>query len=1081
MNIRDNAALPHNKKQQYNLIPLEDTSKFLSSAYLCVKDFFKILRSSPELMYKILTKAEPKDLNSSFVYFISNNFFNNILSSRTYSEEFLLIITHLLYDQISSLKKISDFSKLFENSNIFILLKGIKYQKDVRTFYDLVFKDIIEEYENSEYNMRPLEFKIDNIIGFIIEQESSLNEEFNNSEIDKKKEIEKKINNENNELNRMFKMKFSNVEDNSYNNSSFLYNYDNENDERNNNDSFDGKKFLTKYLIEIYKKDLIKKLEEESKEIIKDYIRELLESMGTNENFYGNSQILDSIQKSNDTERILYNYQKNFFIVIEIISKIIKKINECFELIPYNIKYLCKIITISLKKKFKGITNIEIYKYMGEFFFGFLFQLFFLEPDYGSLITSIIISKETKKNLGKIFNIWKKLVSFKLYSNDKEYGNYTPFNWFFLDSIHDIFNICEKILDFNLPDSLIDYENNSNNNRINNIGKDNLDESTRIVNNYTFPKNSSFYSYSICYNIYNLTTLLNIIKNNSNYIFENKTIRNEISEFEIIYKNIKEKKNILKKLKTGDEQTVNYYIYYEIFYSKKFQDILFKTIKQDDIFNLKEIKDPQNDEQIYLNKIIRIKNLLTDLLFKSENLSNINFNNQNIEKNNLEQIIQALSQYYKNKSTLYKYYYKSVNDDIDINYNDINIDNVFCSNINPAFNGLPLDWYANTLLSCFQELNNNNDNNVNKDTNANNGNKIDYHELFTSLEQEINNCINKYNFEELSQALESLKNMQIYINDYNENLEKYKKLNLNTDIRNFIENEEIKVEIKFRYNKQIKFINIVKTEESINSKFEKLDEYFNQTQKDDVINCSNISEFIKKFPPLTLYAKKLKISVFIIEKDIKVKKKLINYLKIVKEHIKTKFRIEEANEVYEKVKTIIMIRLYDKLFPKKADIEDEIFYHQCLYLSWVEPKHLGQENLFFDNFLPITTAYFEQINNEKSAGRKLEIISKIFEAINNVIIFNKGGNFSTDDIAPIFEYALIKAHPKRISSNLKYLQIFMKNEQDCKERMYFDYLNGYMNIIKNATYADFNNITEEEFNRKYNEKKGKYIEQEYEL
>ena len=57
--------------------------------------------------------------------------------------------------------------KLFENSNVFILLKGIKYQKDVRTFYDLVFKDMKEEYENSEYNMRPLEFQIDNIIEFI--------------------------------------------------------------------------------------------------------------------------------------------------------------------------------------------------------------------------------------------------------------------------------------------------------------------------------------------------------------------------------------------------------------------------------------------------------------------------------------------------------------------------------------------------------------------------------------------------------------------------------------------------------------------------------------------------------------------------------------------------------------------------------------------------------------------------------------------------------------------------------------------------------------------------------------------------
>ena len=1068
MNIRDNASLPNNKKKQYKLIPLEEASKFLSSAYLCIKDFFKILRSSPELIYKIITRAEPKDLTPSFIYFISNNFFSNILSSRTYSEEFLLLITHLLYDQIISLKKISDFSKLFEISNVFTLLKGIKYQKDVRIFYELVFKDIIEEYENSGYNSRPLLFKIDSIVVFIREQENYLIEEINNSENEKKKEIEKKRNNENNELINMFKMKFSICEDSNINNSSLMLINEQEKDERIN-DSFDGKKFLSTYLIEINKNDLIKRLEKESNEVTKNYIRELLESMGTDENFYGNSKILDNIQKCSDVEKILYNYQKNFFISIEIISKIIKKINESFELIPYNIKYICKIISISLKKKFKEIRKIDIYKYVGEFFFDFLFKLFFLEPDYGSLITSIIISNEIKNNLAIIFEIWKRLISFKLYPNNKDYGEYTPFNWFFLDAIHDIFNICEKILDFNLPDTLLDYENNS-------IEQDYIDENSRIINNHTFSKNSSFFSYSICYNIYNLTTLLNIIKNNTNYVFENKKIKNEISEFEIVYKNMKEKKNIFKKLKANDEQTVNYYIYYEVFYSKKFQDIFFKTIKQDDIFSLKEIKSPKNDEEKYLNKIIRIKNLLTDLLFKSENLSRINFNNKKLDNNNLEQIIQALSQYYKNKSTLNKCYQKSMNNDIDIDYNDIDIDNTYYNNINPEYNGLPLDWYANTLLSCFQELN------INSNNNSNNiyGKQVDIHELFSSLEEEINYGISKYNFEELAQALESLKNMSICINHYIENQEKYKNLNINTEIRNFIEKEEIEVEIKFRYNKELKLINIVKKEESINSKFEKLDEYFNETEKDKVINCSNISEFTKKFPPLTLYAKKLKISVFVIEKDIKVKKKLIHYLKIVKEHIKNKFG-EESNEVYEKVKKTIMIRLYDKLFPKKPDLEDEIFYHQCLYLSWIEPKHLGQENLFFDNFLPITTAYFEQINNEKSAGTKLEIISKIFEAINNAIIFNKGGNFSLADIEPIFEYALIKAHPKRLSSNLKYLQIFMKKDQDCKERIHFEYLNSYMKIIKNATYTDFNNITKEEFDRKYQEKKNKIVEEEYEI
>ena len=538
MNIRDNASLPHNKKKHYNLIPLEDASKFLSSAYLCIKDFFKILRGSPELIYKIITKAEPKDLTPSFIYFISNNFFSNILSSRTYSDEFLLLITHLLYDQISSLKKISDFSKLFENSNVFTLLKGIKYQKDVRNFYELVFKNIIEEYENSEYNTRPLLFKIDNLVGFIIEHETDLDEKISKLDSEQKKEMEKKKVNENKELKEMFRMKFSCYEDTSLNNSSIIL--PNTNNEKIN-DSFDGKKFLEKYLIEINKKELMKRLEKESNEIIKNYFRELLKSMGTDENYYGNGKILEKIYKSFDVEKLLYNYQKNFFISIEIISKIIKKINECFELIPYNIKYICKIISISLKKRFKDITKIDLFKYMGEFFFGFLFKLFFLEPDYGSLITSIIISSETKKNLTIIFDIWKKLVSFKLFQNNKDYGEYTPFNWFFLDNIHYIINLYEKISDFNLPDSLIDYESN-------NFEKDYIDENSQIVNNCTFSKNSSFFSYSILYNIYNLTTLLNIIKNNNNYIFENKKTRSEISEFEIVYKNIKEKKNIFKKL-----------------------------------------------------------------------------------------------------------------------------------------------------------------------------------------------------------------------------------------------------------------------------------------------------------------------------------------------------------------------------------------------------------------------------------------------------------------------------------------------------------------------------------------------------
>ena len=693
-------------------------------------------------------------------------------------------------------------------------------------------------------------------------------------------------------------------------------------------------------------------------------------------------------------------------------------------------------------------------------FFIFIFEEFFLEPDYSTLITSMIIGKETKNNLKIIFEIWKEFVYFKLFPNNNEFAIYTPFNWYFIETIEKIFDLCEKILNFNLPDSLIDYDNYENNNEI-------LDDTNKIKNN-TFTKKSTLYSYSVCYNISDLTTLLNIIKNNTNYIFENKKNKNEISEFEVVYKNIKDKRDVVKRLKSGNENIINYYIYYEIFYSRKFQDILFKTIKQEEIFNIKEIKNPKNEKEKYLNKIIRIKNLLTELLFKSDNLSKIKFIKQNIDYNNTKEIFQELSEYYKNKSTLYKCYSQSSSTDIDIDYNDIYIDNSYLNNINPENNGLPLYWYSNTILTCFQELEQDKINN-----------NVNYIYIFNSLKDEIINCINKYNFEDLGIALESLKNMRYYINDYKENQDKFKDLIINTDIRNFMENEKIEVVIKFIYNKEEKYINIIKKEESLNFKFESLDNFNDVDQKDnDVINCSNISEFIENFPSFILFAKKNKIrNVFKIEKEIKIKKNLINYLKIVKEHLINKFNSEEINEVYSKIKKRIMTKLYDKLFPKKENVEDEKFYQQCLCLSWIEPKHLKQENLFIDNFLPITNNYFEQINNEKSAVGKLEILSKIFDAINSVIIFNKGGNFSTDDIAPIFEYALIKAHPKRLSSNIQFLQIFMKKNEELKERMYFDYLKAYMNIIINANYSHFYDVTEEEFNSKCNES----LEKKYEF
>ena len=138
-------------------------------------------------------------------------------------------------------------------------------------------------------------------------------------------------------------------------------------------------------------------------------------------------------------------------------------------------------------------------------------------------------------------------------------------------------------------------------------------------------------------------------------------------------------------------------------------------------------------------------------------------------------------------------------------------------------------------------------------------------------------------------------------------------------------------------------------------------------------------------------------------------------------------------------------------------------FTKTVLLSWVRPHHFKLDKTLLDNFIPITTNYINQLDIEKSPNGKFNIINKIFNAINNVLKFNKGCSFSIDDIAPICEYCLIKAQPERLSSNIKYLQNFISNDMSDLRKMRFDILKNCMNSIKDIDYTKFEGIKEEEF------------------
>ena len=230
--------------------------------------------------------------------------------------------------------------------------------------------------------------------------------------------------------------------------------------------------------------------------------------------------------------------------------------------------------------------------------------------------------------------------------------------------------------------------------------------------------------------------------------------------------------------------------------------------------------------------------------------------------------------------------------------------------------------------------------------------------------------------------------------------------------------------------------------------------------------CTNINEFISKFPNLSELAKHQDSELFSKDDDMNLKGALKDCMKIIKKDLKTYFKESEIEIAFKKLQKYIMSKIYEKIFPSDYDNDDLLFFYKSISLSWLEPKHLKIPNAInINNLIVITNSFFKQIDNEKTPSCKMEIIGKIFNTINSALQFSLGGNFSTDDIAPIFEYALIKARPERLSSNLKYLEFFLEKGSELSD-MYFDFLKNNLESIKEINYTKFSEINKEEFLQK---------------
>ena len=106
---------------------------------------------------------------------------------------------------------------------------------------------------------------------------------------------------------------------------------------------------------------------------------------------------------------------------------------------------------------------------------------------------------------------------------------------------------------------------------------------------------------------------------------------------------------------------------------------------------------------------------------------------------------------------------------------------------------------------------------------------------------------------------------------------------------------------------------------------------------------------------------------------------------------------------------------------------------------------------------------------EKSPRKKLLNFKKIFKLIYYLLKFNNSGNdIGVDDQLPILTYVLIKSQPLTLFSNIKYMELYIKETTNIEGSYLLQMLAVY-DYINELKYSKLFNVTEEEFNSKCKE------------
>ena len=1016
MNITSNNLELKSKKFELE----ENFNYYLKDLANYIPNLLNYLWENPKLVATLLSNSNIKDIKEHLASFIVNNFYENIILSNSIENNLLYVFSLMLKEEINNLEN-ENGPELFlnDNSRCYYLFKELIKKDNIRQYFRKVLIKTIENIESFS-SEKSFNLKIKNLQGIVEKiKEKNLNE---SNDIIGFKKLNKSVKEEENEEKEssFFRSTFSYMPINESLNETKIY----EEYEEINLEKF-TEKYVSSLSINDIKKMIVEKYNEHQN--IQDYCRNQLINCGQNiknRDYYSNKIFMENLYCTSSSREVLFLYKNDFLKIIEFIDQIFYNIKNTIHLLPYPIKCICKIISTLINNKFPYINIPQKMAFLSQFFFNNLLIPILKNPGFSLLINNFIISKNTLNNIKIIIQIISQITSGKLFTNSEKNSDFTPFNWYFLEKITDIFEIVEDLEKASLPDSLIKLINNKQ-------------EQDYIFNYFNeYPEEDMCYR-AICFNLYDIIAILNSMNDCKDEIFDNcndltfrKTFEklNSITSKKLIEKLLNEENEKLKNSKPKNNNEIEenkvkselkYFLITSLLTNDKYLELFNKNVQISKLYSM-EINNIIFEEKTK-NNILKVKNFLICLLYNYHNFTATDYDL--IKNKNSIEILNILKEY----STNAKYI---VNDTI------------------------PIEWYINSILDYLKKI---------PDIYAEN----DFLKLYEEIENELRISLKKIDFEIISSFFEKVKLAQRGKKYYNEISDIIKDLILNEKVQKIVEEEFIPFKLFFNYNNDKKEFYFKK------SKMKEKDYTKKKAEKKKKKNyCKTIKSFTKKFPNLTLYEEIFNKNIFNIQTELNIPEKLSQYFNYIKEHLIINKKFSNSNDIeliVQKINDYVLNKIYKKIFPIKKDKKDEKIENKCKLLVWVHPKHfIKDKNYIYDCFLKDTIYFFNRIEIEKSPMKKIKIIKEIFNSVYKLVKFNGDNNNNTgvDDLMPILNYAFIKAKPEKIYSNLKFIELYIGELKSKEEGSQLTQLIALCDYIYNIEYSNLIGVTNDEFTLK---------------